>query len=120
MDLSYIPTENRLSVLETENQIITYIEGRIKSLPNHSALKADVEVIKLIGNCIENCIDKKSKINKKELLLSIHHKIFTDNATDRAVVADAVEFLWANKQFVKIGFLKKFIHAFVRLLKRKF
>ena len=63
MDLSYIPTENKLSVLETENQIITYIEGRIKALPNHTALKSDVEVIKLIGNCIENCIDKKSKIN---------------------------------------------------------
>lgn len=120
MDLSYIPTENKLSVLETENQIVSYIEARIKALPNHTALKSDVEVIKLIGNCIENCIDKKSKINKKELLLSIHHKIFTDNVNDRAVVADAVEFLWANKQFVKVGFLKKFIHALVRLLKRKF
>lgn len=120
MDLSYIPTENKLSVLETENQIVSYIEARIKALPNHTALKTDVEVIKLIGNCIENCVDKKSKINKKELLLSIHHKIFIDNANDREIVADAVEFLWANKQFVKVGFLKKFIHAFVRLLKRKF
>jgi hypothetical protein len=119
MDLSFVENKNRLSRLELENKIVQYVMTRIQSLPDQQGLKNDPELVLLICNLIENSISKDDKINKKETVLNIMTRLFTLSPQEKLQASNIIEFLWENKQIIKISFFKKIFKLFVNFLKKK-
>ena len=119
MDLSFVENKNRLSRLELENKIVQYVMTRIQTLPDQQALKNDPELVLLVCNLIENSISKEDKINKKEVVLNIMTRLFTLSPQEKSQASNIIEFLWENKQIVKISFFKKIFKLFVNYLKKK-
>ena len=60
-----------------KNQLIDMISDRIKAaIPNLVTLAKDLELLKLVCNCVENAVKKHSKLDKKEVVNAIYKKLF--------------------------------------------
>jgi hypothetical protein len=117
-NLDAVPSENRLARLELEGKIVAYVRERISKIPNYDGLKHDAECVLLICNLIENAVKKKGQFDKKELVLSIHSKLFTHTANDRQVVDNIIQFVFDRGQIHKLSSLKKVFHFLSRLLRK--
>ena len=116
--LDAVPCENRLARLELEGKILTYVRERISNIPNYEGLKHDAECVLLICNLIENAVKKKGQFDKKELVLSIHSKLFTHTTNDRQVVDNIIQFVFDRGQIQKLSSLKKVFHFLSKLLRK--
>ena len=80
MDLSIIPLKNNLLVDSTYNSIKQKIIERVihLGLQDHK-YKDDNEFLTLICNLLENLVNKKDKVSKKDLAIDILTQIFNLN-----------------------------------------
>lgn len=121
--LNYVKLKNNLKHLDLEKQLITTIDQRIKSLPNHNELRLNPELILLVCNLVENAVfDKKTKlkVDKKALVVRVLHSVFNYTEPDKKQVDQHIEFLHANGQIKKVSFAKKCSSIVWDWLSRKF
>ena len=94
-----------------KNKIVEMISDRLKaSIPNIAALAKDLELLKLICNCVENSVLKKYKLDKKEIVLSIVKACFPVlSEVEMKVIEGNIETLHYNGLICKVSFHKKVI-----------
>ena len=110
MDLSIIPLKNNLLVDSTYNSIKQKIIERIihLGLQDHK-YKSDNEFLTLICNLVENLVNKKDKISKKDLALDILTQIFNLNEDENAILSKNIDFICNQKNLIKkVSFYKLF------------
>lgn len=107
--LDYIKLKGSLKTHVVKNKIVEMISDRIKaSIPNLVSLSKDLELLKLICNCVENSVQKKYKLDKKEIVLAIVKSCFPLlTETDLAVIDGNIETLHFNGLIQKVKFSKK-------------
>jgi hypothetical protein len=116
--LDAIKCENKLERLELEGKIVGYVRERVSKIPDYANLKHDAELVLLICNLVENSIKKKGQFDKKELVLSIHSKLFSHAANDKLVIENVIQFLFDHQQIKKLSGLKKGLHILAKILQK--
>ena len=102
-------------------EILNDITKIIKSIHSVEELKNDPELLLLICNLIENTMgDNKSKLDKKELALSIHSNIFTNTDDEREDLKRKIQFFYDNGKIKKKKWYKLVITYTLEWIKRKF
>lgn len=121
-NLVYVRFKRKLFKADLEKQLHEVIEEKVKSLPNHAELRLHPELILLCCQLVENSVsnNKKLKLDKKQLVSDVLHKIFTYNANDRKQVEETIEFLHATNKIHRVKLAVKFLHLFWNWLQRKF
>lgn len=108
MSFSYINPANQLKREAKIARVHQQILDKVTSLPVEVRKdKMNMELLKLICNCVENSINNtgkkdKMKINKKELAINVIVSLFGKlNPTDIETIEKNIEYLCDNEQIVK-------------------
>jgi hypothetical protein len=117
-----LPFKRKLFKADLEKQLQDIIQQKIQVLPNANELRLHPELVLLACNIIENSItnNKKLKIDKKELVVNVLHKVFNYTAVDKKNVEEVIEFLHSTNKIKKVAFLKKVGAVVLDWIKRKF
>jgi hypothetical protein len=107
--LEFVKLKGSLKTHVVKNKIIEMISDRLKaSIPNLSTLAKDLELLKLICNCVENSIKKKHKLDKKEVVMSIVKSCFPVlSDAEMKVIDSQIEALHFNGLIKKVCYRKK-------------
>ena len=112
-DLSIIPIKNGLFTDFREDQVKKTIQNRLQELNMiNPKYKLDNEFLTLLTNMIEYLVDKKDKINKKELALSIMRDYLNATEDDLALISKNIDYLHSNKVIKKVSYWKLFKSGF--------
>ena len=100
-------------------EILNNITKIIKSIHSVNGLKNDPELLLLICNLIENSMkNNKSKLDKKELALSIHDNIFTNTDDEREDLRRKIQFFYNNGKIKRKSWYKLVFIYTANCLKR--
>ena len=122
MSTDLIPLKNSLKNLNDAETLKQKVVSKIQNLPNYQSLKNDVELILFACNVLENAHKdlKASKVNKRQLIVSIFAELFNLDDQEKLTVSNTVQFLFDHnkikqiKQVLVVGnvvknwFIKKF------------
>jgi hypothetical protein len=99
-----------------KNDLVKYIE----SIPNYTALKNDVELLKLLCNKIEN-IPKKNQTNldKAATIIDIMSTVFSLSDSEKASLNKIITFLINNKHIKPATLIKTAKTAISAWVKKK-
>ena len=101
------------------HEILNDITKIIKSIHAIDDLKHDPELLLLICNLIENTMKRnESKLDKKELALSIHDNIFTNTDNEREDIKRKIQFFYDNGKIKKKSWFKLVFIYTANCLKR--
>jgi hypothetical protein len=109
--LDFVKLKGSLKTHVIKNKIVEMISDRLKaSIPNIAALAKDLELLKLICNCVENSVLKKYKLDKKEIVLSIVKACFPVlSEPEMKIIEGNIETLHYNGLIRKVSFHKKIV-----------
>jgi len=103
------------------HEILNDITKIIKSIHAIDDLKHDPELLLLICNLIENTMKRnESKLDKKELALSIHDNIFNDSDNEKEDIRRKIQFFYDNNKIKKKKWYKLVFTYGSNWIKRKF
>ena len=122
MSTDLIPLKNSLKNLNDAESLKQKVVSKIQNLPNYQSLKNDVELILFACNVLENAHKdlKASKVNKRQLIVSIFAELFNLDDQEKLTVSNTVQFLFDHSKIkqvkqvllvanvVKNWFIKKF------------
>lgn len=118
MDL--IPLQNGLLRDVKQHNVVSKILERLNELNLlDKKYVSDAEFILYVMNLIEHLVDKKDKLDKKQLLKDLlkHHYGATEG--DLVVIDKTIEFLHTKKQVKKVSYYKLFKCALKEWFKKK-
>lgn len=118
MDL--VKYKRTLARLDLENHLTQLLSEKIQSFPNVNELKLNPELVLLVCNLVEEGVDRKYNIDKKELVMNVLDNIFKYNDVEKKNIDDQVEFLHATRKIKKVKALVKVIHYVVSWVKKHF
>ena len=99
-----IPLKNSLKNINDLATLKQMVICKVQSLPNYQTLKNDVELILYACNTLENChVDlKASKINKRQLIVSIFGELFNLNDEEKLTVSNTIQFLFDHGKIKQV------------------
>lgn len=93
--------------------LIDELESYVKSLPNHSALKNDLELIKTLGKKVIEKFEKVknkneySQIDKSNIVVEVLKRVFDLSPSDIEVIKSVYSLLSNSKLIKPMGKFKK-------------
>ncbi len=107
--LDFVRLRGSLKTHVVKNKIIEMISDRLKaSIPNLATLAKDLELLKLVCNCVENSVHKKHKLDKKEIVIAIIKSCFPVlSEADLKVIEANIDTLHFNGLISKVAYHKK-------------
>jgi len=107
--LEIVPLKNNLFTDYRYNEVKKLIVERIHELGMmNEKYKLDNEFLTFITNIIENIVQKKDKIDKKQLVISILKEQFNATPEDIDIIARNIDYLHQNKFIKKLSYYKLF------------
>ena len=122
MDL--VQFQHSLEDHQTTYSTIDALVQKIQSIPNHQALKLNLELTLYVCKVVENIVGTKSKtstIDKSNMVIQVFQTLFPD-LTDEQInyLKTQISYFWSNKMIKRRGlFIKYGIYTF-NFLKKKF
>ena len=110
VDLELLKPKNNLKKLQLANDLLLVLRAKVAEYPATHQLKSCQEFILFCCKLIENLVQKKDKIDKKELLKDVFKQLFNLQPPEILVLDATVEFLWSNSLICKIPLSKKSIN----------
>lgn len=118
MDL--IPLQNEILRDVKRNSVISKILERLNDLKLvDKKYVSDAEFILYLMNLIEHLVDKKDKLDKKQLLKDILKNHYSASEGELIVIDKIIEFLHTKKQVKKVSYYKIFKCALKEWFKKK-
>ncbi len=105
-----VSLSGRLASKALQQRLVELVADRIKSaVPELATYKHDLELLKLVCNCVENTVHKRSKLDKKAVAMAILLSLFPLlSDADRALYETNIDALCSTKGCVKkVSFSKK-------------
>lgn len=112
VDLSLLKPKHSLKKSQLSNDLLVVLRQKIAEYPTSHQLKSCQEFILFCCKLIENLVQKKDKIDKKELLKDVLKQLFSLQPPELLVLDATVEFLWSNGLICKIPISKKSVNWF--------
>lgn len=112
VDLSLLKPKHSLKKSQLSNDLLVVLRQKIAEYPATHQLKSCQEFILFCCKLIENLVQKKDKIDKKELLKDVLKQLFSLQPPELLVLDATVEFLWSNGLICKIPISKKSVNWF--------
>jgi len=107
--LQIIPLKNNLFTDYRENEIRKKIVERLHELNMvNDKYKLDNEFLTFLVNLIEFLVEKKDKINKKEMVLSIMRDKFSATEEEIDLISRNIDYLANHKAIKKVSYYKLF------------
>ena len=121
MDL--VDFKNSLSDHNITYSTIADLVTKIQTIPNHQALKLDLELTLYICKVVENIIGKKTKtstIDKSNMVIQVFRAIFPTMSPDEInYVQNQIQYFWSNKMIKRRGTLIKYGIYALNFVKKK-
>lgn len=107
--MDFVKVQGRLKTHVVKSKIIEMIADRLKaSIPSLASLSKDLELLKLICNCVENCVEKKHKLDKKEIAMAIIKACFPLlTEADLALIDANIDTLHYSGLIKRVKYYKK-------------
>jgi hypothetical protein len=107
--MDFVKFKGRLKTHVMKGKIVEMISDRLKaSIPSLASLSKDLELLKLICNCVENCVDKKYKLDKKEIAMAIIKCCFPLlTEADLALIDSNIDTLHFSGLIKRVKYYKK-------------
>jgi len=105
------------------NNTVASLHEKLNTIHDISKLRLDPELTLLVCNLVENTVgdNNKMKLDKKELVVLILAKVFTDiTDAEKESVKTQIEFLFNNGKIKKVKTSKKVWYYFKEWIKRRF
>jgi len=105
------------------NNTVASLHEKLNTIHDISKLRLDPELTLLVCNLVENTVgdNDKMKLDKKELVVLILAKVFTDiTDAEKESVKTQIEFLFNNGKIKKVKTSKKVWYYFKEWIKRRF
>ena len=105
------------------NNTVASLHEKLNTIHDISKLRLDPELTLLVCNLVENTVgdNDKMKLDKKELVVLILAKVFTDMTdAEKESVKTQIEFLFNNGKIKKVKTSKKVWYYFKEWIKRRF
>lgn len=120
-NLVYVRFKRKLFKADLEKQLQQIMEEKIKSLPNYLDLRLHPELILLCCQLVENSINnnKKTKVDKRQLVVDVLSKIFTYNVNDKKQAEETIDFLHSTKKIHRVKLAVKLGHLILDWIKRR-
>jgi hypothetical protein len=118
MDL--VKYKRSLAKLNLEQNLIDLLNEKVKSLNNANELKLNPELVLLVCNLVEEGVERKYNIDKKELVMNVLDNIYKYSDVEKKHLDDMIEFLHATKKIKKVKLLVKIVHYVASWLKKHF
>lgn len=100
-------------------QIVDYIVNDIRQLP--SIVLENLEILKRVCNLIENCVKKKDKINKLDIVYDVYRILFPHiSQVGFDVLKSQVQTLLDSKIIKKVPYSKRVLSFLYRFLSSSF
>ena len=116
VDLGLLQPKHSLKKSQLSNDLLVVLRQKVADYPATHQLKSCSEFILFCCKLIENLVQKKDKIDKKELVKDVFKQLFNLQPPELLILDATVEFLWSNGLICKIPLSKKS----VSFLKKKF
>ena len=92
------------------NSLVQLIAVKIGAIPLVEDLRMNTELTLLVCNITENSVPSKKKIDKEKLVVEALTKVFTLTDDEQKTIKSQIEFLYDNKQIIKIDKVSKFFN----------
>jgi hypothetical protein len=105
------------------NNTVASLHEKLNTIHDISKLRLDPELTLLVCNLVENTVgdNDKMKLDKKELVVLILAKVFTDiTDAEKESIKTQIEFLFNNGKIKKVKTSKKVWYYFKEWVKRRF
>lgn len=105
------------------NNTVASLHEKLNTIHDISKLRLDPELTLLVCNLVENTVgaNDKMKLDKKELVVLILAKVFTDlTDAEKESIKTQIEFLFNNGKIKKVKASKKVWYYFKEWVKRRF
>ena len=83
------------------------IEKLLRAIPEIEKLKLNPEVTELVAIIVENTVKKKSKIDKKTLVIEGLSLVFSYSPDEIKQLEDQIEYMYKKGMIVKISYFYK-------------
>mgnify|MGYP003651813731 CR=1 FL=1 len=110
VDLNLLKPKHSLKKSQLSNDLLVVLRQKVAEYPVSYQLKSCQEFILFCCKLIENLVQKKDKIDKKELLKDVFKQLFNLQPPELLVLDATIEFLWSNSLICKIPLSKKSIN----------
>jgi hypothetical protein len=86
-----------------ENQLKSDIKKHVQAIPEYQSLKLDLDLTKSVCRLVEDRVNnnKDKKIDKKQLVLSQLHELFTLTPEERHAISKHIDYLHSNGKLNK-------------------
>lgn len=119
VDVDLVSLKNSLVKDQRIADINIVVKEKIASLPPNVSYKNNTELILYVCKLVENVINKKDGINKKDLVLSILRPLLGLNDAEAKLTGEIIEFLHSNGLIQRIKQVKKLKSSIVSWFKKK-
>jgi hypothetical protein len=105
------------------NNTVASLHEKLNTIHDISKLRLDPELTLLVCNLVENTVgdNDKMKLDKKELVVLILAKVFTDlSDAEKESIKTQIQFLFNNGKIKKVKTSKKVWYYFKEWVKRRF
>jgi hypothetical protein len=115
-----VKTQNSLRCEQKKSKIKNLIIDKVKEFENLETYKLNSEFLTFICNIVENIVKKKYKINKKEIVIEVYDKIFTNiTYEEKLQICKNIDFIFDNNLITKIPLFKQIFEYFKTYVKKK-
>ena len=95
--MELIPKKHTLKTSHLLGTVRTKLTQEIVEMGDYQNLKKNQELTLHCCKFIEHLIEKKSKIDKKQLVIDTLHQVFNFDDVERQIISDQIDFFFDRK-----------------------
>lgn len=118
-DVDLISLKNSLVKDQRIADLSAIVKDKIASLPPNVSYKNNTELILYVCKLVENVINKKDGLNKKDLVINILRPLLGLTDAEVKLTGEIIEFLHSNGLIQRIKQVKKLKSSIISWFKKK-
>ena len=101
-DVSFVKLPFNLAKDLRTSQLLNFLILEMQKHPDYSKYKLDIGFLGWVCDLVENLVDKKNMISKKDLVIKAFSQLFNLTPEDKVLIENNIEYLWNAKNIKKV------------------
>lgn len=115
-----VKPKNGLLRNQKKLKLIKELTNEIHQLENKMLLTKDSETLKYLCNKLENSVNRKDKLDKKEVVIEAYKEAFGEQNIDIEFLTNEIQFLCDNKKIKKLSIVKRYLYPIINFFLKRF